>query len=558
MIEPNTSRGAPRILSLLALLAAALLLSWPWIAEMGLPPMAPDTGLWIQRGDPSNPDWKEWVFGTRHFHVGFRPLTALSFSAGAWLRDSSPFVVRGTDVAFHLGGALLLFLFLRRSLHGQRGSNLGALAGFGFFLLHPVVEEIVPFSARRSYSLATFLACAGLVVASVRSSGTWGAALRGVLSGMLLALGLLANEVAATAILFLPILLCLLEWRGAGFGKGIVHALPRLVIPALIVAGVLFLRWRVVGGLGGYQIDGSAEQRLLPILQSLLSDTSGLGFVGHGPETLGLVWAALLLLGLLGAGHAMQRFGPGWSMASLAAGLWLGTSGLLLVTQGVWFPRMAHALLPAIALALACCVQAGVVGRGPGRALAASASLLIIGCSLYTSPIWRGPDPERTGSWALRRSLINSLQEISELEDGSRVLCVLPFSQGEASSLKGKSARKKLPRSARQPYIWMKYRLRDRDLDLSEFLYIEEQDLEWNNPVELASNAKRPSVRIPLEREVVTVLRQTPKLRKKKRGELEAIPASTRPGAPGPDWLFLYSAEGGSLERIPQRDVTVK
>ena len=47
---------------------------------------------------PQAPDWAEWVFATRHFNVGWRPLTALTFTANYLVGGLEPLVYRATDL----------------------------------------------------------------------------------------------------------------------------------------------------------------------------------------------------------------------------------------------------------------------------------------------------------------------------------------------------------------------------------------------------------------------------------------------------------------------------
>ena len=62
----------------------------PWLRYVNFRPMTADAVLWIARGAPLAPDWREWVFASRHFNVGYRPVTALSYTFDWWIGGSTP------------------------------------------------------------------------------------------------------------------------------------------------------------------------------------------------------------------------------------------------------------------------------------------------------------------------------------------------------------------------------------------------------------------------------------------------------------------------------------
>ncbi len=516
--------------------------------------MAPDSGQWIERGDPGGEDWLSWVFHTRHFQVGYRPVTALTFSAGAWLSNSPPWLVRGTDIALHLAAALGLFSVLRRALGSSPGGLAGAFAGLVLFLVHPGLEEVVPWSARRSYSLALALGCAGLLCASGAARSRFAAVLRGISGGVLLALALLSNEVAVSPVMFLPLLILLQPSTGGedGPGRRLRAAIQRSLLPAIGVAAALLLRHRVVGGLGGYALDGEAESRISGIAQQLCADLSGMGFVtedgGLSEPAAGITWAALLAAALLCTAflRVRGRREPGAALASIAG---LAGLGALFASQGVWFPRQTHALLAPLALGLGALVRGALGANGALRHASGLAAIMVLGGALASSPVLFGVNQERATEWERRQGMIDGLLGARDLEPGARVLCVLPFQKAEKQANRGKAERTRLPRDARQPLLWARYRLRDSGVQVREFLYIAEMDGEGAGvaPVE---GEVRPSVRVPLEREVLLLKTRNPRLRKPSKGPLEALP-SPQPGQRGPDYLYIYGASGGELIPAP-------
>ena len=538
---------------LLGALLLALGLSWPWLGLLELWPMATDTGLWIQRGDPAAAGWLEWVFETRHFQVGYRPVTALSFSLGSLLGSPSPWLVRGTDCLVHVLGAVCLWGLLRRVLGQGRGAGFAALLGSALVLLHPAAQEVVPFSARRSYSLALLFSCAGLLV-GVRVAGSGTRALgRSFLAGLLLVLALLSNEVASVAILCLPALRWLGDSSPRSPRRRFFSALQVSLLPALLVAVALYLRWRVVGGLGGYELEQGQQLRVASIWIASWRDLAGLGSLGSEGALWPLLWAGALLLGLGGASRALAVEGRRCSGLPLLAAVWLLAYGVLFAAQGVWYSRQAYACLPALGLGLACLARAAAVGRGRGRVLAGVAGLSTAGCLLLASPVWRGVTPERLAKWKQRQALIEHLLQAKDLEAPARVACVLPFRRPTDTQLKAKGAGSKLPRDARQPLLWARYLLRDTDVLLEEFLYVHEPDWSWANRLVPVLGGARPALRVPLDREIVNFRFNSPKLRRASAGELEYLPKVKGPTRQAITALFLYGAAGGEWLTLDPR-----
>ena len=90
----------------LALLCAVAVV--PWLGFLSLGPVALDSAEWIARGNSGNPDWADWVFGTQHFGVGYRPIAALSFTIDHAIAGFAPWIYRATDLALHATGGLLV------------------------------------------------------------------------------------------------------------------------------------------------------------------------------------------------------------------------------------------------------------------------------------------------------------------------------------------------------------------------------------------------------------------------------------------------------------------
>ena len=85
----------------LGLVLALALGLWPHLESVGFAPMTLDSVLWISRGALYQPDWAEWVFRTHHFNVGYRPVSALSYSLDYAIGGLNPVIYRLTDLALH-------------------------------------------------------------------------------------------------------------------------------------------------------------------------------------------------------------------------------------------------------------------------------------------------------------------------------------------------------------------------------------------------------------------------------------------------------------------------
>ena len=84
----------------LALLCAVSVRPYLWVLTVW--PVSRDATIWISRGVPSFSGWQEWVFRTNHFNVGYRPLTALSYTADYLIGGFTVLPYRLTDVGLHL------------------------------------------------------------------------------------------------------------------------------------------------------------------------------------------------------------------------------------------------------------------------------------------------------------------------------------------------------------------------------------------------------------------------------------------------------------------------
>ena len=543
-------------------LALAVLLalgSWPWLSGLGLWPMAPDSGLWIERGAPIDPEWTSWVFGTRHFHVGYRPVTALTYTLDYLVAGLDPFVYRATDLALHLAAAVGVFAVFRRVF--RAASPWAALVAAALFLAHPAVEEAVPYIARRSYALSTAFALAGLATWLGPVGRTSGPSLvRASSAGVLLALGLLSNEVAVLPIAVLP----LLAWASMrDEGPSVAKLAQRLLVPGLLVVAALAVRLWVVGGIGGYRTEeDEATSRLLPVAAAVWRAAAGLPTPVDSQDT-PIAWVLQWVL-LIGALPYYAWLCATGSLERRVLGLWILATAVLFALQEVWFPRQGYTLAAPVAMLVAhalwgtWCANASTGARtalGP-RLLASMPQALLIGTLLASSAMVVGPDARRTREWAWRDALIDDLLvELEQLDEPADVHTVLPFRRAADPdlTLKGDAARKLLPRGARQPVTWVKLLLRERDLRVQEFAYVVRPDiteLEELAPPTLDLATDPPTLRIP-DREVI--LRRGARWIPLESGAPHALPFQPAP-RPQPCAVYAYlgGVDGGELVRVPK------
>ena len=464
-------RSMPRTpeLAILALLVAAGI--WPWLGELERWPMTPDSVTWIERAAlvPDWPAWLEWTFLSSHFDVGWRPLTALSFTANRLLAGLEPALYRGTDIALHALAAWLVAAVARRLAPELPAWSRWLAAAL--FLAHPVAGEVVPFLARRSYSLATVLSLAAVLVylapvddAQGDAQGDARRPARGtsLAAGGLLALGLAANEVAVLAAAALP----LLARAHFGVRAPVVSASTAwLTVPSMIA---LALRTAVVGGLGGDELDEGAGA-----LEVFAAAWREIGGAARAPAMLAWV-AGALALAYYGWRACAERG------LALVLALWVAAHPLLYAGQGVWFPRQAYVAIPPLALLVALSAASTWTGRrGWARAAELAPQVGFVALLLLGSPLVRGGDPARDAERDRRQALIDAaLADLAGLASAggepAAVSLVLPCVDGVERDdvLRAHPAERELTRASRVPARWLATYLAGRGVEPRELVYV--------------------------------------------------------------------------------------
>ncbi len=456
----------------LVLVAVVLLLAagaWPYVALLDTWPRAPDSVEWILRGSPRAQGWREWVFETRQFNVGYRPLMALSFTLTEALGAEAAWVYRWTDLALHLGAGLLVFL-LARVLELPRPAALVALA---VFLVLPCAEDVVPYLARRSYSLGSCLSLAALVLSlglpraaagEGRSASKW--ALSVFVAGLLV-LALFTHEASLVAVVALP---ALHATRPGGARPA--RLASTCLVPLVCVAVAWFVRAEIVGGLGGYDaVEAERAARALPIAAAALRGLvfpSGVAGGGAGLEwALGLASLALLVEVLRGA-----RRGVG-----LVAFLGLVGYVLAYALQGVWFDRQAYFMaVPAGLFVAAAATPAS--GAATSRRSAALVAVFLTLVLLH-SPVLLGLEQPRLSRWLAQNEVTQGLIDATaDLEPGEVAYLVLPYEPGEGEldeeDLRSRKERRDLSRLDRAAAKFVAGRAELGGRTLEELVYYAE------------------------------------------------------------------------------------
>jgi hypothetical protein len=349
----------------LAGLALALAVA-PFRPVFHLYPTGDDSIFWTWFMDPHRAGWWRSALLEPHF-IAYRPVTALTFALNGAL-GTVPWQLHAVDVLQHvLAGFALAGVWA--ALGGGRATSPGAVASAAVFWATPLAEAVVPYVARRSYSLATALGLAALVLVltGVRSSDR-----RREGAGVaVLLLALLSNEItfvlvpvlAAAALASAP------TPRAGAPVAGLVTLAAGLVAAARAV---------VLRGVGGYDLPWAAtvqggERVLLHDADrgavfgwawraGVLPDTPS----GDPSFLLASPLAPWLVAGLAAwaVGWSVERAVRARDGVPLLLGAWaLGYTVLPVVTD-TWFPRMAYPMGAPVALWLAWMTRTAVRAGG--------------------------------------------------------------------------------------------------------------------------------------------------------------------------------------------------
>ena len=521
------------------LAALAVLASWPFFPTLGYWPMTADPPTWIALGTPLSDEWLTWVFAADHYSW-YRPVAALSFAFNQVLSDVNPWALRLTDLGLHLLVGLLAGAVFRRWVP-QTSPWAGVLVS-ALVWMHPIAEEVVPYMARRSYSLSAAFGLAALWVlhgtvtrvlagaSSTRSS---------LLLGVLLVLALLSNESALTIVLVVPLFTAtLLQGRPQGVARAVRLLLPAAVVVALAMA----LRCWILGGLGGYGESAQQPAPLAGILGPLWAALTGFevwssALGGWGGASLAVLVGVYYMNVARRGLHAEAAPAERLLLVGLA---WLALAGLLYLLSGIYTARQAYGLQVPLAFVL--------VGAWSARRswFDAVAPVLVLGALLGSAPVVHGQQPGRLAGWAERQALLTALiEDLPACEQPAVVRLVLPNMRPHALVLTaaGGGARVRLHRSIRQPTEWVGIALHERELAPRDFVYFPRD----GQPARLEQRRGRPCLVLPTEGPLY-----------QRRGEEFATVAggsvlwldelSWPAGTNG--YVYVYSSAGGRLELL--------
>ena len=558
-MQPAADRPSERPLGVwIVAVALCLIGCWPYLANLGLPPMAADAPVLLARVDPAATDAWDWILDASHFGVTWRPVTMASFALDPGLAGGSVVGLRAVDLALHVAAALATFAVARRLLPGA-----AALLALALVLAHPLVLEVLPFLPRRSYSLCVLLAAAATRLQLPSERGGPAAELaRGTLAALLLTLALGAHEVAGFWIVGAFALRLAWEGRSAtGFAPLVRSGLA--FVPTAVLGG-LFLARRaaILEGAGGYEV-AAEGLGVLAVLENL--GASLLPLLSPWPLAVAAVLALLPLALLLDSRR---------DTTGLALLAWLVTAASVLALQGVWFERMAQPLVAPLALAIA-----WLASTGSPRRASQGVALGFTLATLFVSPLVRGVEPAWRAHREARAGLIEALEGAGRaaaaelgaeaIERGERVTLrlVLPYrSAGERSEAptvdgardpeaadagqeatgRGRAARRLLSRDAIQPVRWVQHVLRDVPVELVPWVWVEEPQAPWTAAPSLDPEG---ALVLPPERSVLVVRPGTTNPRRRKPEAPRVLPFPGGMGASSR--LFLYEGAGGRLVPLP-------
>lgn len=447
---PTPGSPTPDLRAPLALIGLCLALGvLPYLGIMDHLPWGSDATKWVSDGSLDNARWPQWVLATKHF-VGWRPVAAVSFVANHATTGYEPAGYRITDVALHVAtGALLVALY--RSWTGHPWP--WGLVAAAVYFCHPVVEEIVPYCARRSYTLASTFGLAGLLTLTeaYRRERPWVWVIVGT---ALSALAWMSNEVAYVMLALTPLLAWHFRPQQVGLGRLALRLVPTWAIAAILLSW----RYHVLGFVGGYSkkyfafvrngrvlLKQVVEESWLDIAQAAWSylcfPTSVTGDAalwlasGAGAAAVGTIAAYFgwrLLVEPIRGGND-----PGLRLRALLVVWALGYSGMFALA-GTWFWRQGHHMVLPLAVAMAMLAHDGfrqAQGRPLHLALHGVPQVLLAASLLWHSPVTRGlaqaPLQGRELGTEMVYELTRQVRE-RELKGPAQVYLVLPIRKGKA------------------------------------------------------------------------------------------------------------------------------
>ena len=509
----HTKRPSKWLTTALPLSLILLAGIYPYRFALNLWPTTRDAATWIARGSLAGPDWLDWIFFTRHFRVGYRPVTALSYTLNDLIGGLSALPYRLTDLALHAACGLLIYLLYRRLAPAL--PRWGGLVATGIFVAHPIAEQVVPHLARRSYSLATFFGLAALLALIPRDSmlgaplPTSRLILRSLPGGLLLVCALLSNETALLTAAMLPLLLV---WSVPGDDDRWRTLLATSLAPGTLVAATLILRSTIIAdGVGGYTTGVDHLARLFPIASATWRSLGAVAPVPGAPPGV-LSWITLIAFTLVTMYYLTCWFARplrnptgGVGMLPALLILWILGYVLLFAPLGVWFPRQVYIVLVPFALLVGVALAQTVSLHAENPGLMKThlvPQLLLVLLIFLQSPVFRGADPLRVAAFRDTDQVLRQMHAaIDDLAEPSRVQFAIPyFVRPETYAFRAREGRSGPPRPGRQAEIWMRALFRGRAFSIDYALVFERNPLEPEPPLVFLMDEGHPAIELPIDR----------------------------------------------------------
>ncbi|MEN0063263.1 MAG: hypothetical protein AAGA48_14005 [Myxococcota bacterium] len=446
----------------LGLIAVALVAGvLPFLPIVFWLPWGADASKWIAWASIDSGGWWEGVTNRKHF-VGYRPVAAFSYVVNHWTTGYAAWGYRGLDLLLHGLSSVLVALTARQWMAPRPPHRLDRATLLGVFVMvmvvlgHPAAEEVVPYSARRSYllslcfGLGSVLTFGSAVLASTRIGWLgFGAA------AALMGLAVLSNESAYVLVPLLPMVGLHLAWSsdppGPHIRRGLVGYLPTLGVTAVAIG----LRYTVLGSLsGGYHrryfafVNASgrpAWQELsdwqpLRIFYACLSyllhphGVGGRGFLGDTILHLPILLVGVAFLSWMMVRAVIHREDPAARSVGLAMA-WLGGSMTIIVLSQTWFWRQAYWMLPPYGLLLGVAfIHAARASNRRVRWSFAAPALLLGLLAMIHGPVLRfgmntKAQRDRSYGTAATLALRDAIQTLDQPTD---VLLVVPLKASRA------------------------------------------------------------------------------------------------------------------------------
>ena len=326
----------------------------------------------------------------------YRPLTLLTYGAESLVWEWNARGHHATDLACHALAAVAIFWMCRLAFARSAVASLGVVA---IFLLHPVVNEVVPAVSRRQEPLLV-IAFASTLIGAARLPSVRGWTV--LLLGSIAAVCSVERGLVIPGIVFAYLLFQRPDSRGPGptLRRALLWTMPVLGVAVAFYAlrtalfgtgGIFFQPARAAKIAAEYVLQLAHPQQLLDL---------------HAPASMlsALAWlAAALAIGAACTWIFWYSKRKGTLLFSLA---WIAGYGLLFAVAGQgnsWYPYTA---VPALALLLLTVAAEGwttLANAGPPRLRGALALVLVGG--ILTPLVVTSPALVRYPAWEIAGEL---------------------------------------------------------------------------------------------------------------------------------------------------------